>query len=373
MKVIIISAFDTYLDRVMLLKDYYLKHNNNVEVWLSDFSHRYKKYSKDYPEIDKYIHARGYTRNLSIKRLKSHYDFSREVYKELYNSSQDVIHCLIPANSLTKFVGKYKMKHPNTKVYFDIIDLWPETMPIGKIKTIFPFTIWKNIRDKNLKNSDLIFTECNLFQKILKKEKDSHYHTLYWAKNTAPIVFNNEFEFIEDKLSICYLGSINNIIDIELISNILDECSKYKHVTLHIIGDGEKKNVLLEKLSKLNINVVDHGKLFDFEKKHEIFNQCNYGLNIMKPQVCVGLTMKSLDYLSSGLPLINSILGDTSDLCEKENIGWNLTNQNYKEIVKKICEENSENYLVKRYQTNVVFQKYFTKDAFNKSLNNILK
>ena len=48
-----------------------------------------------------------------------------------------------------------------------------------------------------------------------------------------------------------------------------------------------------------------------------------FGINMMKPGICVGLTMKSIDYFCYGLPLINNIPGDTWKLVEKEQIGIN--------------------------------------------------
>lgn len=55
--------------------------------------------------------------------------------------------------------------------------------------------------------------------------------------------------------------------------------------------------------------MIDHKELYDFQRKQEVFDQCNYGFNVMKPSVVVGLTMKSLDYMCAGLPIINTIKG----------------------------------------------------------------
>ena len=67
-----------------------------------------------------------------------------------------------------------------------------------------------------------------------------------------------------------------------------------------------------------------HGKIYDAKEKQKIFDQCHYGLNIMKASVFVGLTMKSMDYFEAGLPVINNIHGDTWDIIEREKIGVNL-------------------------------------------------
>ena len=93
----------------------------------------------------------------------------------------------------------------------------------------------------------------------------------------------------------------------------------------------------------------------------------------MKPQVCVGLTMKSLDYLWGGLPIINTIQGDTHKICEEEKIGWNLSYNNYKEVVKKMCLENSSEQIQRRANVNKAYLKYFTQSKFNEVLDSSIK
>ena len=64
-------------------------------------------------------------------------------------------------------MAKYKKKHHNVKVMYDIIDLWPESMPIDRYKGLLPFKIWKNNRDKYLSSGDVVFCECELFKKYV--------------------------------------------------------------------------------------------------------------------------------------------------------------------------------------------------------------
>jgi len=128
-----------------------------------------------------------------------------------------------------------------------------------------------------------------------------------------------------NSISICYLGSINNIIDIQVITNILNSLSKKYSVNFHIIGAGENKDSLLSSAKRLNVNVIDHGKIYDDDKKAEILNSCHFELNIMKKDVFVGLTMKSLDYFKNGIPIINNLKGDTWEFVENNDIGINTT------------------------------------------------
>ena len=45
----------------------------------------------------------------------------------------------------------------------------------------------------------------------------------------------------------------------------------------------------------------------------------------MKESVCIGLTMKSVDYFRHGLPILSTIGGDTADLIDTEGVGIRFT------------------------------------------------
>lgn len=64
MNVAIISAFDTYFDRVRLLKRFFEAQGNQVTVITSDFSHRKKEYVQYISGADILVHARKYRKNL---------------------------------------------------------------------------------------------------------------------------------------------------------------------------------------------------------------------------------------------------------------------------------------------------------------------
>ena len=126
----------------------------------------------------------------------------------------------------------------------------------------------------------------------------------------------------------------------------LSACTKVRKVKLHIIGGGEKKALLIEQLRQNSILVIDHGYIFEQEKKQEILDQCQYGFNVMKDSVMVGLTMKSMDYMCGGLPMINTIKGDTAKICDEYSVGYNLTKDSISEIVslleKETIDENRQ-------------------------------
>ena len=363
MKVAIISTFDTFFDRVDLLKEYYQDKGLEVTVITSDYSHRLKeKYQNNKADIQ--LSVRPYNKNLSID-LRSHDEFAKKVKEYLETLRPEIIHCIIPCNSLCKTMSAYKKEH-DVKLIFDVNDLWPESLPVGNVKHLFPFTLWKNTRDKYIEHADMILSECDYFKEILHKEHSTKWHTLHFAKKMHPS--NTVSTFTLKEFSFCYLGSINNIIDIDLIVDFLSTCSKVRKVNLHIIGSGEKKELLIEKLRQNSIQVIDHGYIFEQEKKQEILDQCQYGFNVMKDSVMVGLTMKSMDYMCGGLPMINTIKGDTAKICDEYSVGYNLTKDSISEIVSLIEKETIEENRQKRETIKRVFMENFSQEAFNKTL-----
>lgn len=358
MKAIIVSSSYSYLERTELLKEAYERKGYDTTVIMTDFIHVGKKYVEEEKEGYVFVKTKPYYKNISPQRLYSHYRFAKDAFKKVREFDVDLLHVLIPANSLAKEADKYKKSHPNVKLYMDFIDLWPETMPINRFKNAFPFRIWKDLRDKNLKRTDAIYCECNLYKEVLGVLDNDHYKTLYWAKRCETIESHPNLSM--DHINLCYLGSINNIIDMDLIAETCKGIGEYKGVTLHIIGAGERKDEFMQLLKTNNIDVCDYGAVYDDEKKQQIFDQCHFGLNIMKPTVCVGLTMKSLDYFRAQLPIINSIKGDTTSLVEEYKIGFN----DYKNYTSIINQLTMEDYLQMRKNVKQLYEEKFTKEAF---------
>lgn len=320
MKVSIVNCFETYQIRVEAVYDFFIDEGHEVNVIQSSFSHMKKNYIKEKKENYIYIDVKSYKKNLSIKRLISHYKFSKDVIYQIEILKPDLVYVLVPPNSLVKDISKYKQNKNDIYLIFDIIDLWPETMPLSKFKKTKPFVFWRNLRNDYIKTADYVITECNLFQKYFKSNINKT-ETLYFVKDLNSNIDKSKTK--KNRLNLCYLGSINNIIDIDTIGNIIKEISALIPVTVRIIGNGEKKVELIDVCRYNGAEVIDYGEIYDIKIKQEIFNICDFGLNIYKTTTLIGMTMKSIDYLTGGLPIINNIKGDTFDIVEKYKCGIN--------------------------------------------------
>lgn len=373
MKVIIVNCFDSSIDRVQSVKKYFEAKKHEVMIIQSDFLHVKKQKRADKKEGYIFVDTISYKKNLSIRRLYSHYDFARKAFKIVENYNPDIVYTIVPPNSLTKFAAKYRKKH-NTKLILDVYDLWPESIPSDKIKKILaiPFKMWRNLRDKNLSKADFVITECNLYQEKLKKQLlNQNTKTVYLTRETVEGEIVNNLR--DDAIDIAYLGAISNLINIPLIVDIAEKINNKKKVKLHIIGDGEKRDIFLNALKEKNIDYEYYGIVYDRETKKEIFDKCYYGLNLMKESVTIGLTMKSLDYFNYGLPIINNIKYDTEEIVNKYNIGYNFTSNNSEEKINQIIEIKAHDVYEMKKNTKEVFNEIFEISKFNKSMDEVIK
>lgn len=363
MNVVIVNCFDTYEHRVELLYEYFKKREDNVTVYTSDFRHIEKVKRTDVKEGYIFCTAKPYKKNISVSRMFSHASLAKKIFSILEKREVDLLWVLIPPNSFVKEAIKLKCKKKEMKLIFDVIDMWPETMPVERVKNFFPIQKWKKIRDTGIGKADYVVTECDLFQEALKEVVgQKKMSTIYLARECQTFMDKSELE--KNRFTLCYLGSINNIINIPAIEQIIKELSKKQPVRLHIIGDGEKREEFIKNAQAAGAEVFYHGKIYDKEKKEEIFSKCHYGLNIMKDSVYVGLTMKSVDYFEAGLPIINNIKGDTWRLVEDYDMGVNFSD---------LSDVSVEKSIVQRQNARTFFENKLSLESFNKSLEDVLQ
>lgn len=355
-----ISSTNHYNVRTGKFVNDYIKKGYDVIYVTSDFDHMTKKryYFNEYKN-SKQLHVISYKKNLSISRILSHLMFSYKTFYMLLACKPELVYVEVPNNSLVKSSAKYK-KINNAEIIVDVFDMWPESMPVKTKNMIvnWGFDIWRNFRNKNLKFADQIWIECDYYRELLSAQKinlpmETKYLTLENAETSI------ETKVSEDEIDLCYLGSINNIIDISLIEKIVSELAKNKRTRIHIIGDGERKDEFLEILKQNSIEIIDHGKVYEIDKLQEIFNQCWFGVNVLREGLAIGITMKSISYFRGGLPIINTVQGDTSRFVEECNIGINVDRHDVKSCVLRILNITKDDLACMKNNTRNLFEQKF--------------
>ena len=364
---VIITPFDnySYQVRIKYVEKYLLESGYEVKVLSSDFDHRNKTvYSAKRDNLE-LLHVPTYQKNLSFARINSHRVFAKKVLRRLEETTPNLIYCSAPPNYLFKYTSKYKKKNPTTKLIYELGDLWPETLPLqGKVKKLSApaLRIWAQIRDKNIGFADGIIYECQMFKDVVScVHPRVPCKVIYLSKEDF---YKGDFSITKERTKIlrfAYVGSINNIIDIDLIIDILLGISNKRNVELVVIGGGEKAEELFTLCNNANIKYVNHGYIYDESMKHNILRDCQFGLNIMKDSVAVGATMKSLEYFHEGLILINNIPSDTKSIVEQYECGFNIQRNNLLEVAEQISQLNDiEIESIRKKSRNVYMELFET-------------
>lgn len=374
-KALIFDIYDDYNIRIQYIQSALERNGYQTTICFADFDHVKKEYYANKREDVHYIHVQSYKRNLSYARMHSHALFARACVKEAEKHNDvSLIYVMVPPNSMAKEFGKYKKKHPDVKVWFDVLDMWPESLPVSNSlkKLTSPFlNIWRDYRNDFLHDADIITPECNLFRNTLLSCVDaSKMHTVYLSQ---PDCIIEKKCSISESIRFLYCGSINNIVDVDLIVTFLKNLSEKKDVHLDIIGEGEHRESFISELEKNHISYTYHGIVYDELCKKEIYQNTHFGLNIMKDTVFVGLTMKSLEYLSHGLPIINNIQGDTTDIVNESGIGLNLGRTDVMDTVEKIVKLTDSEYKEMCEKTETVFKQVFEEQVVNQQFDEVIK
>lgn len=371
MKCVCISCFDSFDIRMKHVIEMFKKNDVDVKYVVADFNHYSKKYVKDNSHTKITVHVPAYKKNVSLQRVVSHIVFSRNVKKILIQEKPEFVYCIIPPNSVIKAIAKYKKIYPQTRVAFDFFDCWPESFPSkmsNKVVKLF-FKQWKSMRDEYIHCANLLIYVAEGMRETINAGGINNI--------VIPPAMNEDFidlfeTDIENEVRFCYLGNINYITDIDTIVKLLTGISKQKKVLLEIIGEGANLARLKDKLNDNNIEVVCHGVIMDGMEKKKIFSRCAFGLNIPKKEVNVTMSLKSVEYMRTGLPYINTAGGMNYDIVREYGCGINVNRNNMYEFVDKIVALNNDNIREMQDACIKAYNEKFSPKLIESSINSFI-
>lgn len=391
MHIWLISAFEpTPFDhsrpmRFMGIANAALKRAHQVTFFTTTFHHNSKKHrykETTYKSVDQniydviFVHSKPYKKNISWERMMAHRHFAEKLIEEINNQSTkpDVIYISLPPLSTVEAVTAWA-KEKGIPVIVDIIDPWPDVF-----LKVFPsaFSLFGKM------------AMAPLYQKLRRIVRDcsavvsiSEQYTT-WAKTFAneaktsnhfyPAVpydeireSLNELSLLQKssgKLRIIYAGSLASSYDIPTIlgaAEILEK--KYPGKTeFAIAGVGPQEALIKQKALK---NVVALGWLGQKEIIKEYYLS-DLGLTQHVKGATQSVTYKLFDYLSAGLPILNSLESEMALIIERNKVGFNnvtgdadglatniekfLNNpallQEYKQNALKLTEEKGDSKIV---------------------------
>lgn len=381
-KVLLISyhAYSKGSYRPTILHRYFSERADRGEIaaykfLCSDFDHmaksrRHKSASE--PRVEP-LWVPTYIYNLSFRRIWSHLVFSLQLFfrKELCQADLIVV-CVppsftaVPALMYARFRGKHCV--------LDLVDLWPEALPASpRRKALLMHTvgwIWVLGRNFFYRQSSLLLSHCQFFLTQLDRKDCPRSMYLPLSQLDAEIfAAQPNRASLKKELRILVLGSINHVLDIESLTCVLEDLSRQvrgQHLVLEIIGSGESKPQLLRNLRKRtpDVEVLDHGQVFDVPRKTKILMRCHFGYNGYKNTSAIGITYKSIDFASAGLLFINSVQGDLVELVSSYGVGFNYRQTEEAILASKILALSDEDFEAKSSASRQMALDHFHPDRF---------
>jgi glycosyltransferase involved in cell wall biosynthesis len=309
-----------------------------------------------------FIYANPYLKNVSAKRIFSHREFTTNLLKQINNFEKpDVILVAYPPITPALELSKWANKN-NIPIFIDIIDPWPDVflrLVPQKAKwalkiTLYPMYIqWKSI----LKN-------CSGVVAISSEYID-------WAKSfnipikkTASFLPSVPFDEVQKKieqykiysetytLKIVYAGNLGVAYDIPTILKAAEELEKTFPGETHftIAGAGIYENLIHDYISKYN-NLTFLGRIGN-EDLMKLYANSDLGLAQYSAGATQSITYKFFDYLSAGLPILNSLQSEMAVLIVKHELGLNNKAGDYKKLIENIKYFLSDRKLLNIYKEN---------------------
>lgn len=349
----------------------------------SSFNHFNKK-QKEQVTLENvvYVKETGYQKNVSIKRIMSHFCMSYRIYKYMKTkvNEGDIIICAIPSNSLAYFMAKIKKKK-KIKLIIDIHDTWPESflplMPNYLLKFVGTKIVanrWANLRNKGISKCDLLVGESyeyvSNYEKYLPQNAQSF--PILLGVNYARIESISKKELVNNgKVNICFAGNMGVNYDLE---NLIETLNVYQdrlqdRINFYFLGDGEMKEIIARKTADLDfVQQVDKTSYHDYIA---LLKNMDIGLNSFTKNSNVKLSYKQSDYMACGLLIVNNISGKVSEeltglglsvdyIAEDSESLFHALEKAIKKITSKEFTRNSmEKYASENFDRQKCYQKLF--------------
>lgn len=369
------------------------KEKFEVFLFTNNFNHMKKihidsQISKNCPYMVEIIHEPGYKKNVSIKRAMSHIKFASNLKKTIKKLKKpDLIYSAYPTMSASYVAGRYAKKN-NLPFIIDIQDTWPESIS-SAINTrkffvkllMWPFTSFANriykmadavigVSETYAQRANVKGTKCKEFIPVyigteLKKFSDDYYE-------------QDKIHKKEQDIWITYIGTLSHSYDIDTAIKAFAQLKEYKNIKLNILGSGPDEIRLVELAKKLNVydqNVYFYGYV-NYEKMVHILKKSDIGLNAIKGSAKQTITNKLSDYVSAGLPILNSCQErEILNLMINKELGINYNPGNVDSLRNSILKMISCRETMKKYSRNsrLFAEKYFDRKESYKVIIDLIK
>lgn len=336
---------DVRLHRYGEFSRYLAAQGHDVTWWTSTFSHAPKKnfFNEDTEKLVdgvkiKFLYGKGYSRNVSLARIKHHASFAKKFASLARKSSTrpDIIISPIPTIAASYQASKVA-RELGVKHVIDIRDYWPDD--IANIAPKPVRFISRFILKKMYKDMEEI---CQNVNGIMGNSKVSIDYGLKFAKReqTAsdlvfPLGYNrkeysadsianatdwyDKIQLDDESFKICFFGTIGRFFNLKTVIDASRELERKYNIDFLIGGDGSHRKSF-EKYAEGANSVKFLGWLNGPQIK-TVMDHSSLGLAPYIVDHPFALPNKVFEYMSEGLPVVSSIQLEMPKILKENDCG----------------------------------------------------
>lgn len=270
--------------------------------------------------------------------------------------------------------GIWLKKRYNTPLYLWVLDLWPESVLAassfknGKIIRLMEILV-TYIYNK----SDVILISSKYFKEsIVKKLQNKNKEIIYfpnWAEDVFTGIPKNYISIpdLPYGFNIMFAGNVGESQDFETILKAA-ELTKVENINWIIVGDGRKKDWVIDEIRNKKISNVYLLGRYDIETMPYFFKKADIMLVSLKDEPSFALTVpaKIQAYMASGKIILGSLNGEGNLLINESKCGFAVAAGDYISLGQKASELKG---LSKEKKKEMEYNsKYYYENNFSKTM-----
>ena len=261
----------------------------------------------------KLMNESGYSKNVSLARLKSHDVFVKDFGQWLQScrpGEQDVVLSAYPLIATNLLLGKHK-ERLGYKLIIDVQDVWPESfsavLPVLK-KIPHNFVPFAGRANAAYRAADaLVAVSQTYLDRAHEANPNAPGEVVYIGADFDTLERVSAKTFSDGLTHFFYLGTLSFSYDVETVckgvQKLLDAGEK---VALHIMGGGPD----LEKLKAYaNESIIFYGYV-PYAEMIATAKGCDIAVNPIHSYAMQSITNKLSDYMALQKPILNSQVND---------------------------------------------------------------
>lgn len=324
MKVWIVNPFDNLPvegyrpQRYWMMAEAFAAAGHDTVLWTQNWSHAKKSRREEIPSessfVLKYVRVPGYSRNICLKRVWSHWRFAANWAGDAMRAGE--VPDLIVVSSPPLLVGRAVRRfceRTGAKYIVDIMDAWPETFErVLPRRALSPMRL---VVKGNYLAADGISAVTKSYLSLAAGYGADCpmllcYHGIQISSVSAPV---RKREVLNpDRIRLAYAGNMSLSYD---LATVIDAVKADSAFSLDIAGSGPDEPSLKVRAADCP-RIKFHGYLDDAGLRAMLV-QADVGVVPMFDDSCVGVPYKLADYAAAGLPVVSSLHGETAELLEE--------------------------------------------------------